>query len=94
MTVARMAEGSGWIDDHSQHGHLPRYQAIWPPREGRRTWLAKSTMHLTDDTPTVHAHSREHRTLDGALTLFDPATRQAFRARINRDLTERPTPSR
>jgi hypothetical protein len=88
MTVARMAEGSGWIDDHSQHGHVPRYQAIWPPREGRRTWLAKSTMHLTDDTPTVHAVRWEQPTLGGALLLFDPPTRQAFRACINRDLTE------
>ena len=88
MTVARMAEGSGWIDDHSQHGHLPRYQAIWPPREGRRTWLAKSTMHLTDLSPTVHAVQWEHERLDVVLALFDPPTRQAFRACINRDLTK------
>ena len=91
MTVARMAEGSGWIDDHSQHGHVPRYQAIWPPREGRRTWLAKSTMHLASGADTCLAERKEHRTLDGALLLFDPDTRQAFRAAINRDLTtERP----
>jgi len=82
--VQRMSMGPGW---HIEYGET-RYAQIFPPRQGRPTWLAITTLHRPDGGSASHPRRREGRRLADVLTLFGNPLAADFLRAINRDLTE------
>lgn len=59
--VQRMSMGPGW---HIEYGET-RYAQIFPPRQGRPTWLAITTLHRPDGGSASPPRRREGRRLAG-----------------------------
>jgi len=81
--VQRMSMGPGW---HIEYGET-RYAQIFPPRQGRPTWLAITTLHRPDGGSASPPRRREGRRLADVLTLFSNPLAADFLRTINRDLT-------
>ena len=81
--VQRMSMGPGW---HIEYGET-RYAQIFPPRQGRPTWLAITTLHRPDGGSASPPRRREGRRLADVLTLFGNQLAADFLRTINRDLT-------
>lgn len=84
--VQRMSMGPGW---HIEYGET-RYAQIFPPRQGRPTWLAITTLHRPDGGSASPPRRREGRRLADVLTLFGNQLAADFLRTINRDLTSEP----
>lgn len=81
--VQRMSHGRGW---HIEYGET-RYAQVFPPRPGRPTWLAVTTLHRPDGGSASPARRREHPRLADVLTLFGNQLAADFLRTINHDLT-------